>query len=567
LCLFVFTSFDGEAQSIADSVGDIRSGDPSFLDVTRVRVRQLTDKTQIDIYPLAPIPPGNEAGITAPTIYEFYMDVDADSTTGTPMEDIGYDYRLRLNLYDWNGKSWIDGSVCWDFDRWGNWSQEQGFFVPALNLIAQRFRWEFSLITLKWPSIDWILRVYYLDHWADQVPDNGHGSLTIDTSLVPGFATAASEFIEILYPTNFQTVLDSFDVLNSVDAGASIERELCGTDLSGEILRVHFSPWLNGVNYSGNPVMLGSWSWGSTPPWFVVFHELGHNFTLSGERFLKLYPGDGYGPAGGDDWHFGTNFAEAWATMVGAYAVHELYTHPAQYGISGAAVSSLQQDCQEWNDSFVGQLKTYELSPDHSRLYPDLVDGIFFTLADSFGYDIIARWFRLLQPPSAPWPPLETIRPFTDYTDAKIRSMTITAAAFSAAAGVDLRDMFKTRWDFPIDETWYDELLPEIQQMIEGASDVAVGNSGVTESFSLTGNYPNPFNGETQIEFTLPGESDVTVTVVDMLGRSVLRQEFGRYSRGIQRVALRVGALATGAYAYTLASRFGARTRTFLVLK
>lgn len=554
------------AQTVIDSLNDIRSGDPTYLDVTRVRVRQLTDKIQVDIYPATGIPPGNQAGINASTVYEFYMDVDGDSATGTLLGDLGYDYRLRLDLFDWNGKSWIDGTVHWGFDRWGNWSHQDGFFVSSSGLIPQRFRWEFSLISLKWSRIAWALRVYYRDHWTERVPDAGHAILDIDTSVVPNLTTAALGCVEMTYPATFQAVMDSFDVLRTLNAAALVESTLCQTSFSSQPLRIQFNPWLNGVNYCGNPVMLGAWSWGATPPWFIILHELGHNFTLASSRFRKLYPGGGYTAAGGDDWHFGTNYVEAWASMVGFVAADQVCRAPQSFGISATAAQSLRGDMAGLKESFLAKLRTYAQSPDHSRLYPDLVDGILLSLADSFGVDLIPRWYRILHPPDAPWPALDLIRPTTDYTDAKIRAMTITAAGFSVAAGADLRTLFETRWDFPLDDDVYEDVLPEIRAMIDGATGV-IDRGTVSRDIAVLGNFPNPFNASTRVALHLPRRASVGLSVFDMEGRKVSERCLGTLDPGRHDVILDGKGLASGAYIYVVETSWARVVRTCLLLK
>jgi hypothetical protein len=565
--LLLFLSASLVAQTVIDSMGDIPPGDPAYVDLSKIRVRQTIDKFQIDFYPVAPIPGGNQAGITATTVFEVYMDVDSNAMTGTPLGDIGYDYMLRADLYQWNGKSWIDGNVYWGFDRYGNWSHSDAFFIYKPWLIPQRFHWEFSLVSLKWPRVDWVARTYYRDHWADRVPDSGHATLYIDTSQVPDLDSAATEYIKIIYPKNYQAVLDSFDVLHTVDAGAKVESQICGTNFSGDQLVVMFSPWLNGVAYSGNPVKMGSWNWGLEPAWFIFFHELGHDFTLAASRFQKLYPGLGYVPAGGDDWNFGTDFVEAWATMVGLSAVHELTTNPAQYGVKAAASQDLQLQIGNTRAAYLSALQKYEAVPDFSHMYPDLVDGVFLTLADSLGYGIIPRWFKILQPPDAPWSRLDGINPWADYDGSKITSMTITACGFSVAARTELRDLFRTRWDFPIDNTFYAQIKPEVEQMINGSSRVESARQRLPLAFLSFGNYPNPFNAHTILCFQLPKESTVRLRLYNIIGQLVRDSFLGSFQPGTHNIAFDGSDLPSGVYYYVLMTAQGNLTNKLVIVR
>lgn len=554
------------AQTVADPAGDVPSGDPSYVDLQQVRVRQTGASVQIDFYPLAPIPKGNQAGITTATIFEVYMDVDSNAATGARLADIGYDYELRVNLFTWNGKSWIDGNAYWGFDAYGNPSHQDGFFVSEGWLIPQRFRWEFSLISLKWSRVDWIIRIYYRDHWAETVPDSGHATSVLDPSLVPDIDTVATEYVAFVYPSTFQPVLDTYDVLHTVDVGTRIEQELCGTQFTEKPLRIVFNPWLNGVAYAGNPVMLGSWSWGSEPSWFIYFHELGHNFTLASERFRKLYPGSGYGPFAGDDWHFGTNFSESWATMVGLYAMHEMFSNPVLYNITNAAVDNLKSQFGATKSGYLGSLSVYESLPDFTHIYPDVVDAMLMTLADSLGYQIFPRWFRMLQPPNDPWPRLDAIQPWNDYDAAKITSMTITVCGLSVAGDTDFREMFRNRWDFPIYDFLYSQILPEVEEMINLPTSVASNGLFLPGEFTVIGNYPNPFNSQTVIVFNLPEESIVVLQIHDVLGRLIEKINAGKMPAGTREILYEASALATGVYIYTLSTDHGVQSSKMTVL-
>jgi hypothetical protein len=85
------------------------------------------------------------------------------------------------------------------------------------------------------------------------------------------------------------------------------------------------------------------------------------------------------------------------------------------------------------------------------------------------------------------------------------------------------------------------------------------------EGYSLTQNKPNPFNPVTTIEYTIPEETDVTLTVFDQLGRLVRslvksHQKPGRYS-----VLFDGSDVASGLYVYRLETpRYSKQLRMML---
>lgn len=553
------------SQTIDDPVGDIPAGHPDYMDMKRMKFRQSTDnwgiaKIGIEFWPNDTIPKGSE------TIFELYMDVDDDSTTGVSLEDIGYDYKLYVNLSEWDGITWIWGKVYWDFNDYGYPQSQDSYYVTAENLISWRFMWEFSLVGLKWSRIDWIARTFYNSQLSDQIPDTGHASLEIDTSVVADVDTVGGEYLEFAYPGCFQNIMDQYEVLEASELGAQIESQLCGTEFH-EIQRVEFSPWFQGVAWSGNPIKMGSWMWRSDPPWFIVLHELGHNYTLAAERFNQLYPSLGYVSVGGDHWNFGTNFMEAWATMVGLYAMRELFTNNDHYQLSADCITSLEQAFNNHKNLYLNELQNYEENPDFSVLNPNLFDGIFLALTDSFGYDIIANFFKMLYPSGQTWDILEEIDPNEDYNRAKTISMTITCCAFSVAASADLRDEFRDRWDFPVDDDIYEEIRPEIEEMIR--------NLGVDEKYvlldemqtELLPNYPNPFNAQTVIHYYLNRAATAELTIYDVRGNLVDVLDSGKKRTGYHRVTWDALDVPSGIYVCKLVTNGVIKSKKLMVLK
>ncbi|MBF8294940.1 MAG: hypothetical protein HW389_1485 [Bacteroidetes bacterium] len=70
--------------------------------------------------------------------------------------------------------------------------------------------------------------------------------------------------------------------------------------------------------------------------------------------------------------------------------------------------------------------------------------------------------------------------------------------------------------------------------------------------FVLHGNYPNPFNPSTTIEYSTPREGFVTLQVYDVLGRMVSKTSAGTQSPGTHTIMFNAGTLSSGVYYYRL---------------
>lgn len=75
-------------------------------------------------------------------------------------------------------------------------------------------------------------------------------------------------------------------------------------------------------------------------------------------------------------------------------------------------------------------------------------------------------------------------------------------------------------------------------------------------TFALNGNYPNPFNPSTSITFDLPETAEVSVIVVDMLGRNVLTIPAQTIQAGAKRtIQVSASDLASGTYLYRVLAK------------
>jgi hypothetical protein len=66
--------------------------------------------------------------------------------------------------------------------------------------------------------------------------------------------------------------------------------------------------------------------------------------------------------------------------------------------------------------------------------------------------------------------------------------------------------------------------------------------------YALLGNYPNPFNPSTVIEYQISTDSRVKLIIVDVLGREVKILADGLISTGIHRVTFNASAYMSGVY-------------------
>ncbi len=86
-------------------------------------------------------------------------------------------------------------------------------------------------------------------------------------------------------------------------------------------------------------------------------------------------------------------------------------------------------------------------------------------------------------------------------------------------------------------------------------------------NYSLGENYPNPFNPNTVIPFTLDSAQHVKLTVFDMRGRAVETLIDGRREAGAYTVPFQATGLASGTYMYELRTADGNSSRTMTLVK
>ncbi len=110
---------------------------------------------------------------------------------------------------------------------------------------------------------------------------------------------------------------------------------------------------------------------------------------------------------------------------------------------------------------------------------------------------------------------------------------------------------------------WYMWIEPTV---IVGTP-VNVENLDFPVEFSLSQNFPNPFNPSTTIRFQLSQSGETTLKAFDLLGRQVATLVEGPLDAGRHQVHFNASHLSNGVYYYTLQSGPFRQTRRMILLK
>lgn len=85
--------------------------------------------------------------------------------------------------------------------------------------------------------------------------------------------------------------------------------------------------------------------------------------------------------------------------------------------------------------------------------------------------------------------------------------------------------------------------------------------------FKLAQNYPNPFNPTTTISFSLPQRRNISLVLVDILGREVMNIASGAFEAGEHNILLNAANLPSGVYLYMLQAGNFVATKKLVLMK
>ena len=85
--------------------------------------------------------------------------------------------------------------------------------------------------------------------------------------------------------------------------------------------------------------------------------------------------------------------------------------------------------------------------------------------------------------------------------------------------------------------------------------------------YKLNQNYPNPFNPTTSIQYSLPQNTSLTLTVYDILGQKVMELVNGQKTAGLHTATFDASGLSSGVYLYKLTNPSFTQTKKMLLIK
>jgi hypothetical protein len=120
----------------------------------------------------------------------------------------------------------------------------------------------------------------------------------------------------------------------------------------------------------------------------------------------------------------------------------------------------------------------------------------------------------------------------------------------------------------PVDD-WGTDFTPRGEIVVLSVEDDV---SNLPEQFILENNYPNPFNPETNISFTVPNNGNINLTVYNVMGQKVYTivdgyTRAGNHSVKWNGLDQNSNEVSSGIYFYSLKSDAGSITKTMVLMK
>jgi hypothetical protein len=121
----------------------------------------------------------------------------------------------------------------------------------------------------------------------------------------------------------------------------------------------------------------------------------------------------------------------------------------------------------------------------------------------------------------------------------------------------------------PNGEKVFEMTLPDGQVSYRALKDSwnPLPNNGLPSTYKVYQNYPNPFNPSTTIRYDLPDQSDVKITVFNMLGQNVQEVVRTNQTAGIYEYVFNGSGLTSGVYFYRIQTNTFTDTKRMVLVK
>ncbi len=139
---------------------------------------------------------------------------------------------------------------------------------------------------------------------------------------------------------------------------------------------------------------------------------------------------------------------------------------------------------------------------------------------------------------------------------------------FEAGSGTTTKPVSYTFTDRNVSAGVYAYRLKQID--LDGSfsySNAAEAEVNTPLRFSLSSNYPNPFNPSTQIEYSVPDDAYVSLKVYNTLGQQAACPVDGMVKAGIHKVVFNASGLSSGVYYYKIESDNKVLVKKMMVVK
>jgi hypothetical protein len=124
------------------------------------------------------------------------------------------------------------------------------------------------------------------------------------------------------------------------------------------------------------------------------------------------------------------------------------------------------------------------------------------------------------------------------------------------------KGFFLPSWAFNIGYGFeHHSIYYKVTTTLSGVNEVSASN------IALLSNSPNPFNGNTTINYKLVNPSDVLLSVFDATGKKVMEFKEGKQNLGSHSIDINASNLSAGVYYYTLKAGDNSLTKKMVIVE